>query len=427
MKNKNKKIIALFILSNIAFLYITPIMYSFNTNLYPRFYYLLRGFLIILSLILFLKIISKSIKKITSKNKQGVLSVITIFILFFYIAELFFTFFAQTNGLNDTYCSITWKYKYWKQNEQGFRDIDFRNLELENKPKIFFIGDSYTEGHGIKNVEDRTSNIIRKKYPNYTIYNLGKCGWNIHDEIQLLQHVPIKPNYIFLQICSNDWDYLQQQLSLHKKSKNYNVYYAGVEFSLAKYSVFINYLKSNFNNLINFFVVEKVGENEILKAFEKLKIDKKLLSKAPKNGTKFLKFCVKNSKLPKSELDQYFIDILKTFQPNIRILTSNIFKDYLNQLKTLNEFCKSNQIRLVLIPYPSFSENSIQVFENVTHPILLKKLVQNNLEVINILPDLQKVNLKTYEVNRYDAHANAESNKIIANTISQYINLNFKP
>jgi hypothetical protein len=420
MNIKNKYILLLyFIILNISWCYITPIMFSFNTNLYPFFYYILRFFLLVLSFAFLIIISLRLIKSNLTKHIKGITSIIIIFGSTFYIIEGFFTFFAQTNGLNDTYTSVTWKYKYWKLNMQGFRDIDYLEEINKNKPIIFFVGDSYTEGHGIKYVNQRFSNIIRNKINNYSILNAGKCGWNIVNEINWIKFINVKPKYIFLQTCYNDWDYLFDKL---KPVNNDVVYSDSRIIILAKYSIFANYLVSNANTILHNLSIDRVSKKDIELAIVKFKIDKNT-NKIPRNSRDFFRFIIQNSNLPKDTLKKFFIENISSGDLNTKVMMdTTLFRDYLDKLVELNNFCKSNQIVLIIVPFPSFDREGIMYFEDFTYNYLLEQFRMNKLQTINLLPDLRKSNLKKYRVNKYDAHANEKSNYIISNTIIDYIN-----
>lgn len=413
----------IYIITNFTWCYITPIMYKPITEQMPVFFYILRAFLLVFSLLLLLKISSILIKKQLNNFYKGGIAISLVFLVLFYIAELFFTFYAQTNGLNDTYTSVTWKYKHWRLNPQGFRDEDFNKLNSIGKTTILFTGDSYTEGHGIANTNDRYTDIIKNKYPNFTIYNAGKCGWGIFDEADLIVNMPIRPNYIFLQIFYNDFDYLLEQKKLSTTIPK-NILFAETESKLffAKYSVLFNYLYSNFNSILEKFSVYKFNNNQLEEAKKKYRIDNPL-NDFPRDGLKVLEYIYKNSQLPKDSFNIYFNEIIEPINPYYSIMKdSAVFSNYINKLKYLNDICLQRNSKLILIPFPNFDKTSIQVFENFTYNYLLNELAKANLSYINLLPDLQKANLNQYSVNKYDAHANESSNAIIAQTIINYMN-----
>jgi hypothetical protein len=83
-----------------------------------------------------------------------------------------------------------WMRRHVKLNGDGFRDKEFE----AKKPgvlRVGVIGDSFTLGHGIGEVEDRFSNILEKKLSEVCqerveVYNLGRGGWNTKEEVEYL-------------------------------------------------------------------------------------------------------------------------------------------------------------------------------------------------------------------------------------------------
>lgn len=422
MKNKNTYLFILFAVTNLSWFYITPIMFSFPIKGFPIFYYILRGLLLLFSVFLLVKILAVYIKQKLNSSVKGMMALIFVFLFLFYVSEFVFTFVAQTNGTNNTYTSKTWFYKYWRLNPQGYRDVDYQKLSETKKPIIFFSGDSYTEGHGIKSPDDRFSNIVRNKFPNYTVYNGGKCGWGIFEEINQITQMPIRPNYIFLQLFSNDWDYLLDKLPPTSSLKP-NVLFAETNNDFfSKYSVSCNYLFANFNNIIeNISLFNRITDAQFKEGVSKFKITESLKN-VPKNGLDFLYYAYQHNNIPKDSLNIVMDGIISSISPNFRVVKdSALFSDYLNKLTYLNNVCNHQNTQLIVMPFPSFDVVSIQIFENYTLPPLIDLLKKRGLKVINVLPDLQKANLKYYSVNKYDAHANEASNAVIANTIIHYM------
>ncbi len=408
-----------FALSNVTFLYVTPIMYGFPNTSFPLYYFILRAFLILLSFYLLLQIFDKYIKHIASKGKQAAYSALMIFLMFFYAAELFLTFYPETNGLNDTYCSKTWMYYYWKQNKQKFRDIDFDELDANKKPAIVFVGDSYTEGHGIKHPEDRVSDRIRKAFPQYTIYNAGKCGWDIRNEKSLIKQIPIEPKILFLQICSNDWDYLLNNTEYRQVRQG--VLFAETNFSISNYSVLFNYLKSKSGLLLqNYFDYRlTVEQRKKITAGFQLSVSPDKLSDNPFMA---LEYCLKLSRLPDDSLQQVVFSLFKDFDPSLGFLINPaLFESYLNELEEVQMICNARKIKLVVIPYPALDKFSMNVTSKYISRYLCNAIQQKGIACLDIYPTLKNANLKQYTVNNSDNHINAEASKIIANLLTQYL------
>ena len=104
----------------------------------------------------------------------------------FTAGELGFACFAD---FSDTF-NITNVSKRWlvlhidkERNNEGFRDREpFTKFIAPGKQRIVFLGDSFTAGHGIKNIDDRFTDRIAawleaKQPGKYVVANLGEPGY----------------------------------------------------------------------------------------------------------------------------------------------------------------------------------------------------------------------------------------------------------
>lgn len=134
--------------------------YYINQSLFnKRLFFLLVA---LLDIVLIVKIIFHlSINK-TIKNISLLFSTI---ILIFGLSEFFMMFKPISNGTGATLASRLWFGYNWRNNEQGFRYFKYlKDNLIYNNTIIAFKGDSFTADHGIKNPDNRVSNIIRKKF-----------------------------------------------------------------------------------------------------------------------------------------------------------------------------------------------------------------------------------------------------------------------
>ena len=97
------------------------------------------------------------------------------------IAKSYYRFlYDTTDSFGLTKTTKRWFKRYYQINKSGFRD----NLPVymikpdPTKPRITFLGDSFTAGHGIKNVDDRFANQIRKMHPELEVHVFAKNGWD---------------------------------------------------------------------------------------------------------------------------------------------------------------------------------------------------------------------------------------------------------
>ena len=171
---------------------------------------------------------------------------ITIFCVFviFIVGESYYRFFVDTTdsfGINKM--SQRWKKRYSKLNNGNVRDnITYYPKIQSGKRRLTIIGDSFSEGHGIKNLDKRFGNIIRKKYPNIEVHVIAVPGSNSLSQLENLERltaIDYEFDVVMLAYCLNDIDYC-----LNGTKRIYNrIHGFNSELGyLAKNSYFINSL-----------------------------------------------------------------------------------------------------------------------------------------------------------------------------------------
>jgi len=103
--------------------------------------------------------------------------------------EVFYRFFYDTtDSLMYTKVSRRWEQRYYRWNTATARDNQEYKLFVSNgRRRITFLGDSFTVGHGIKNVEDRFANRIRSQRPEWEVHVLARPGFDTWDETEFLR------------------------------------------------------------------------------------------------------------------------------------------------------------------------------------------------------------------------------------------------
>jgi len=142
-------------------------------------------------------------------RKQGlvanVLTVVMPLAVTLIILEMIFMYIPQSHeGILSKASQIWWE-KYWHPvNALGYRDKEI--TKEPGKKIVLVIGDSFAAGHGLKDVNERFSNILQAKLGagQYTVYNLGISGADTRDEAKRLEEFPVKPDIIILQYFPND-------------------------------------------------------------------------------------------------------------------------------------------------------------------------------------------------------------------------------
>lgn len=170
--------------------------------------------------------------RIISGNILALLLGIGIFVM---IMEGYYGFFYdQPDSYGLLLTSERWFKRHYKYNKVGFRDNKDYHLKKGPKKRIVFIGDSFTIGHGIRDVNDRFPNRIEayleKKFPgSYEVYTIARNGWDTTDEIDILSKLAadgFEADMVVLCFTTNDIsfasleNYLNYQAGKDAKPKN---------------------------------------------------------------------------------------------------------------------------------------------------------------------------------------------------------------
>lgn len=137
--------------------------------------------------------------------------------------EIYYRFvYDSTDSFGLCRTTQRWFERYYKKNATGFRDsLNYMPTPARGTRRISFVGDSFTAGHGIADVENRFANIVRTNLPDHEIHVLSECGWDTGMEINLLDFIPTsgyETDCIVLVYCLNDVaDIVPEWLALSKR------------------------------------------------------------------------------------------------------------------------------------------------------------------------------------------------------------------
>ncbi len=109
---------------------------------------------------------------------------------------------------------------FYEMNRWGFRDDDPDScLQLQEKRRLLFLGDSYVMGTGILK-EERLSELIERADTTFCIFNFGLLGYSTDQELLVLKKFGpfIQPAAVLLFVCANDLIYNNSDLG-HRKPK----------------------------------------------------------------------------------------------------------------------------------------------------------------------------------------------------------------
>lgn len=157
-------------------------------------------------------------------------------------------FYDKTDSYGYLLTSVRWFKRHYRLNNVGLRDNKHYFYEKgPGKKRIVFVGDSFTAGHGIKDVRERFTGIIeerlKKAFPdgNYEVYTIAVNGWETDDEVDYFNRLfeeGFKADEIILCFNMNDiaWASPKKQSTFkllnEKAPKNW----------LLQHSFFLNFL-----------------------------------------------------------------------------------------------------------------------------------------------------------------------------------------
>ena len=148
--------------------------------------------LICLAFLFFSCAIFKLYRSALSKKRRNLylalVSLVFAIILTYSAAEAYFRFvYDESDGLGFLKTNARWHQRHVVTNNYFVRDRDFETAKAEGVRRIGVIGDSITFGGGIKNQNDRFSNLLEdslnKEGKNVQVYNLGKPGYDTDGEL----------------------------------------------------------------------------------------------------------------------------------------------------------------------------------------------------------------------------------------------------
>jgi len=128
----------------------------------------------------------------------------------FLTAETYYRFFYDTtDGPDLSRASQAWFHRHYRSNEAGFRDnIEYATVPKEGKRRVSFLGDSFSAGHGISDVNDRFANLVRRQLaPHEEVHCLAINGLDTAHQRDLLEDlfgVGYRTDLVVLVYCAND-------------------------------------------------------------------------------------------------------------------------------------------------------------------------------------------------------------------------------
>jgi hypothetical protein len=125
------------------------------------------------------------------------------------LGEIHYRFvFDSTDSFGLTKTTERWFERHFQENSSGFRDtIDYLRDAPPDKRRVTFIGDSFTVGHGVPDVEDRFANRIRAMRPDWEVHVFASPGWDTEQELEVMKlrrDQGFQTDIVVLIYCLND-------------------------------------------------------------------------------------------------------------------------------------------------------------------------------------------------------------------------------
>jgi len=333
------------------------------------------GYLLLcaVSFILFIFAFYKIYKTNYSERKKKILTAIIfsllLVIIVFSLFEAYFRFrYDESDGLGFLQVSQRWNQRHVVYNGSFFRDRDFTDKKKPGVIRIGVLGDSLTFGAGIKDVNNRFSNILEKELKdsgyNVEVYNLGKPGYDIDNEIDVYKSV----KYLNFDIVV--WAYFTNDIQprnstgtpiIVKNSQRAKI----LEFISSK-SFFLDYLYWRFSSVYNKTI-----------------------------------YALKNA-----DIDQYK-------NPKRLPVFEQQVTDFISSLKKDNK-----KVVVIMLPSVALIGHDYPTFIN---DIMLKLFAKNDVPVVYLYPYLKDKNSQDLRASRFDTHPNEKVHKLTADLLYQQI------
>jgi hypothetical protein len=148
-----------------------------------------------------------------SKRWAVIAANVVVFLLLvssvFLAGEAYFRYwYDTTDPLHYSKVGRRWFGRHYRYNSSGIRDnIQYDDRLTPGQRRITFLGDSFTVGHGVRDVNNRFANLIRQTDRQAEVHLLAKDGFDTGAEIEALQqaqHRGYQVDAVVLVYCLND-------------------------------------------------------------------------------------------------------------------------------------------------------------------------------------------------------------------------------
>ncbi|MSR56116.1 MAG: SGNH/GDSL hydrolase family protein [Planctomycetaceae bacterium] len=284
------------------------------------------------------------------------------------VVELYFAFlYDQSDSFNMTNVSKRWFKRHVQTNADGWRDVHpLSKTGPQGVHRLWFTGDSFTFGHGIKNPADRFSDrvavALEAQQPGrFAVSNVAEAGINIA-QVDNIMRVHLKAGYRFdtlvYVICLNDIEpYVDETGERYKQLGRH-----APQFFLFRESYFFNLLWYRFK-----------------------------LAAQP-------------------EARNYFSDLADAYH-------GKPLRQFLNTLDDLQRLCRANDVDLRVAIFPFLHNLGPDYPFAAAHREIAEHCRRKKIRVLDLAPVLEPHLAEGLTVNRFDAHPNERAHQLAADAI----------
>ncbi|MGE5194446.1 MAG: GDSL-type esterase/lipase family protein [Deltaproteobacteria bacterium] len=284
------------------------------------------------------------------------------------LVELYFAIiYDQSDSFNMSLVSQHWFDRHVRRNNELFRDARPLLLRVpRGMQRVCFVGDSFTFGHGIKDVADRFSDRVGARLEaarpgKFLVANMGEAGINVMQVANLVNEYVrngCQMDVLVYVICLNDIEGMSpgdsgryQQLSVQSP-----------RFFLFRNSYFLNLL---------YFRVQQAG-------------------------------------LP--QVRNYYSELPEAYH-------GAAWSGMRNKLDELCEVCRDYDIDLRIVIFPFVHNLGPEYPFDDAHRKIAEYCRQANVPCLDLKPILETHAGEGLTVNRFDAHPNARAHALAAEAI----------
>lgn len=348
-----------------------------------------------------------------SKDKKSILGILITNLLVVIGIDFLFGLYFPTkkyldknkfswNQYSSNYREYFDELKINNQTVYGFEENNI-NYDLIKEPhqnyngiKILSIGDSFTEGQGVRPTDNYSAWISRISSDRYRAKNTGQGGANTDQILNIYKNLKLdfNPNYVVYGLCLNDINFEHSQFKIDIDGKGFEEGKYKNDFPL-KWDLInlrTGVIENTRNKLVNFFYKNSNIISYAISEFE--------LNKISKQTIEFYK---------------------KSFDLQFNKVEIEKFE---NQMNWLNEDVSKKNGKLVIMIFPIFYWPGGDYPLIDVHEKLSKMLNKKGIQYIDLLPDYIEHEDRNLWVHPVDQHPNDFAHKIAAEKLIKFFDQN---